>query len=203
MSIGKESRYNYAVRIRRTNGAGVLIEHERFDLRPTLTRTDFNDNVEYVPLDGDSWSRVSWKTLGNGRYWWIIADYSQVVDPFSELFPQTKTRYVTQLIVDLPVGTTTEITVGRPKDIQRGMRLRVEDLNPANPVSVEMYVLGVNNDTGVVTISPVDVPVGGIPALLSRVSELYEKKPVLQVPTISRALFQALDFDNPLNILVE
>ncbi len=202
MSVSARSRYNYAVRVRRVNSAGALIEFERYDIRPTLVRIVHADNTEYIPQNDDNWSRIAWKTLGDGRLYWIIADFSQVVDPFTELMPETKTSFMTQLSADLLAGTRTQATIVRTKGIQRGMRLRLQDLDPANPNSADVSVMDVNKTTGVMTFSPVTVPTGGIPAALSRVSRIYERKPRLVVPTVHRALFEALDFDNPLNTLV-
>lgn len=202
MSIGNKSRYNYAIRIRKRNSAGVLVEYERFDIRPTLVRIVHADNTEYVPANDDNWSRIAWKTLGDGRLYWIIADYSQIVDAFTELMPTQRVSYMTQLSVTLSAGVQNQMTVVRSKGMQRGMRLRIKDLNLANPNSIDVSVISVNHTTKVVIFTPVTVPAGGIVASLSQVSRIYETRRHLIVPSVHRALFQALEFDNPLNTLV-
>jgi hypothetical protein len=102
--------------------------------------------------------------------------------------------------VDLSSGTQNSITLLRTKGIQKGMKLRIEDLDPANSVSVDVAVTGVNDITKAVTFSPVTTP--EIPALLSKVSLIYEQKRPLTIPTTSRTLFDLLDFGNPINTLV-
>jgi hypothetical protein len=199
--IGSRSRYNYANPIRRVGSTGELIEFERFDIRPTLTRIDFPDNTQYAPNASDNWSRIAWRLLGDGRLYWIIADCSRVIDPLSELGPITRTRFLTQLQTDLSSGTRNTITVVRSKDITKGMLLRIEDLDPGNLVSVDVSVLSVDDTTKTVTFSPINVA-ATIPAALSRVSRVYEQKRPLTVPSASRALFELLDFNNPLNTLV-
>lgn len=203
MTVGKNSQYNYSAIIRIRNAAG-LIEPPHLDIRPALTRIFYSDNTEYTPSGDDNWSRVSWKTLGNGRFYWIIADFSQVVDPFLELRPIQKTSYLTQLTIALGLGDVgvRQITVARSKGIKRGMLLEIRDLDPANAVSVQVSVLAVNYVTHAVTVTAFTTPITGIPTALSRVSRVYTKAVQLSVPTPSRAFFEALDFRNPLNTLV-
>lgn len=203
MAVFRNSRYNFAPIVRVVNATGHLIEREHLDLRPTLVRIAHSDNLEIIPNSGDNWSRLAWRALGDGRLYWIICDYSQIIDPLSELKPATKTKYVSQLLATIPAGAeVAQITVDYPKNIKRAMRLRLEDLDPAHAVSVETHVLDVNETTGVVTCQAFTPPAGGIPFALSRVSRVYEEGVRLTVPSASRALFEALDFNNPLNILV-
>lgn len=201
MSVGNTSRYNYSVLVQVVNSSGYLSEREHLDIRPTLTRTQHADNLQVVPTSSDTWSRVAHRMLGDGRHYWIIADYSGVIDPLSELKPEVKTKYLAQLTVDVPTGSVNKITVNTPKAVKRGMKIRVEDLDPGNRVIVELNVLYTNETTGEVSVTPFTSP--GIPAALSRVSVLYEQGVNLSVPDIHRALFQALDFHNPLNTLTE
>lgn len=197
---GSNSRQNYANLVRRVDSTGTLIEFERHDIRPTLTRISFPDNTQYTPTVADTWSRISWRLLGDGRLYWVIADCSQIVDPFSELGPILRTKFLTQLSADLGSGIQNSVILLRTKGIQKGMKLRIEDLDPANPVSVDVAVTGVNDTNKVVTFSPVTTP--EIPALLSKVSLIYEQKRPLTIPTTSRTLFDLLDFGNPINTLV-
>lgn len=204
MSVNDKSRYNYSAKIRVVNSAGYLIEREHLDLRPRLQRTLHSSNIQYPTNKKDNWSRIAWRMLGNGRFWWIIADYSQIIDPLSELYPEEKTRYLTQLDANLLAGERTSAVVKQTKRIKRGMVLRIEDLDTGGPMnSVDVSVLTVNADTGEITFPPVTVPGGGIPSLLSRVSEVYESAVLLTIPAADKALFQAMDFGNPLNVLVD
>lgn len=204
MSVGRESRYNYAPTIRVTDAAGFLVERLHLDIRPQLVNVIHPDNVEYTPSENDTWSRIGWRKLGNGRRWWIIADFSQVIDPFKELKPTTKYKYVTQLSVNVPAASTiTSITVTNAKKVKRGDSLRLEDLDQAHLVSLDVFVLAVNETTNVVTLSPIATPAGGIPFALSRVSRIYKDTLRLVIPSANRAFFEALNFGNPLNVLTE
>lgn len=201
--IGPESRYNYAAIMRVVSNNGFLVEREHLDLRPTLVTTVHPDNQQFTPAKGDTWSRIAWRRLGNGRRYWIICDYSGIIDPFSELRPRKKYRARTQLTVNVSAGAVNTITVGSLRGIRRGSTLLIEDLNPANLVSFEATVLATNATTNVIQLTPATCPAGGVPFALSRVSEVYEETITLTCPSINRALFNVLDFANPLNVLVE
>jgi len=204
MTIGRESRYNYSAIMRVTDAAGFLVEREHLDIRQTLVNIIHADNQEYTPSDKDTWSRIAWRKLGDGRRWWIIADYSQILDPFTELRSPVKYKYVTQLTANIAGSTSiSQFTVAHPKKVRRGDVLKLEDLNVTNLVSMEVPVLSVNETTGVVQCSPVQSPATGIPFTLSRVSRVYRDQVRLIVPSPNRALFDALNFGNPINTLVE
>lgn len=202
MSVGPQSRYNYAAVVEVVDSSGFLIEKEHLDIRHPLVRINYSDNRQLTPSPTDNWSRIAWRTLGDGRRWWIIADFSQILDPLTELQPATKTKYLAQLTVPLVIGIKySQITVDRPFSIQRGQKLKIEDLDPSNKVSVFTTVLAVNQTTGVVDVSSFTSP--GIPAALSRVSHVFQQSPSLVIPTTQRAFFEALDFGNVLNTFVE
>src|SRR4029077_167672 len=130
MSIGLTSRNNYSAIMRVVNAANFLVEKEHLDIRPTLVSIKFADNQQFSPSQTDNWSRIAWRKLGNGRYYWIIADFSQIVDPFSELSPIVKNQYITQLTTDVPAGIVNSIVVADPKRISMSMLLFVENLDP-------------------------------------------------------------------------
>lgn len=190
--------------MRVTNSAGFLVEKEHLDIRPTLVAIIFPDNQQVTPQSTDNWSRISWRRLGDGRYWWIIADFSEIIDPFSELIPTTQNQYLTQLSVNVPAGPVNQITVADPSVIMRGTSLLVENLDPAHPQSFTCAVNDSNLTTGIVTLSgAVVVPAPGIPFALSRVSQVVQGKVSLTVPSAHTAQFSSLNFSNPLNVLVQ
>ena len=204
MSVGQESRYNYAAIIRVIDAAGFLAEPEHLDIRPQLQNIVHADNQEYVPSPNDNWSRIAWKKLGHGKYWWIIADYSQIVDPFTELLPVKKAKYLSQLTVNVPaLSLINEIAVKDVRKFNKGDVIRVEDLNPAHAVSFETGVLSTNATLKTVQLSPIMTPSGGVPFALSRVSKVYKEDVRLIVPSPNRAFFEALNFGNPLNVMTE
>lgn len=199
--ISNTSRFNFATRVRFRDASGALAEPERFDILPRVTKTDYPDNVELYPADGDNWSRLAWRALGNGQFYWVICDFSEVVDPMSELVPTEKAFFVAQLAADVPAGAVSTAGVTNAVRIQRGMRVRFEDLNPAHRVAFEAVVSNANAETGVVNFEPATAPAGGIPAALSRVS-IVRRLPVrLVCPTVRRLGLQVLDFANPLNTI--
>lgn len=205
MSIGSESRSQYAVVMRIVNAAGALVEREHLDIRPALTSTVAADSQQFTPAASDNWSRIGWKRLGDGRRWWIIADYSQIVDPFTDLQPETQYNYLAQLGADLTDGeTVSQLTLRSAADAGKftiGMSLHVEDLNPANPVSFDTSVLSVDPLMLTVQVAPVTVT-GNLPALLSRVSQETSLPVQLTCSSPNRAFFNALNFSDPTNVLV-
>lgn len=203
MSLSTNSRFRFTVSVRRIDIQGRIVEPLHFDIRPRLVRKNSADNREIVPSSSDTWSRIAWRTLGDGRLYWIIADMSNVVDPFADLHPKETLDFLTQLSAGLGAGTQTQITTSDPRRVTRGMKLRIEDLDPANLISVDVVVLTTNLTTGVVTFSPTDVPAPGIPSALSRVSRLALEDVRLTTPSISRAVFESLDFNDPLQTLVD
>jgi hypothetical protein len=203
MAIGSESRNNLAVIMHVVNAAGALVEREHLDIRPALMTINAADNQRFVPASGDNWSRIGWKKLGDGRRWWIVADYSEIVDPFTDLQPVTQNTYLAQLAATA-TGTVTQLSLRSAADagkFQRGMTIYVEDLNPSNPVSFTTTVIGVDTNNLIVTITPVTL-VGSIPFALSRVSSVAQLPVQLVCPSPNRAFFNALNFDNPLSTLV-
>lgn len=202
MSIGLQSRNNYAAIVRIVNPAGYLVEREHLDIRPTLTAISFPDNQQFTPQLTDNWSRIAWKRLGNGRYWWIIADFSQIIDPFTDLYPTTKTQYLTQLTAAVPSGSVNQIQVANPNAVHMGDNLLIQNLNPSSLTSFNCSVLEVDAATGIVKFTPVTCPSPGIPYQLSRVSKVTQVPPTLTCPSPHQAFFQALNFSNPLNVAV-
>lgn len=200
MSIGLESRNQYAAIIRTVNNAGALIEPDHLDIRPTLVAIVYPDNQQVIPQQTDNWSRLAWQKLGDGRRWWIIADASQVIDPFLDLSPQQQTNAITQLAVNVPAGHITQITVKSTTPLSRGMTLFVEDLNPANRVNFTTTVLDYNATTRVVNIQGVTAP--AIPFALSRISQIVTQGVSLVCPSVQRAFFEFQQFSNPLNVLI-
>lgn len=87
--IYDDSRYNFTPRIRVVDSQGALVENERVDLpydRSLVVRSAKASLQEYIVMEGDSWSNVAARFLrGRSDLWWVIAEYSGVIDPFTEL----------------------------------------------------------------------------------------------------------------------
>ena len=200
MSRWVNSRFRHTPVIRMVDANGSLLEYQHNDLRQRLTKGSPSSSREYSPTSSDTWSRIAWKFLGDGRHYWIIADLSDIIDPFGDLHPKETLDFLSRLSSDLSAGTASSITVDDPTRFNRGMLIRIEDLDLGNLVSVDVSVLSVDNSTGVITFSPTTVP--DIPALLSRVSRIVPEQVRLNVPSYSKAIFEALDFDDTSQTLV-
>ncbi len=199
--ITSRSRFNYAVRIRRRDTTGALVEPEHFDVCPRVTKTNYTDNTDYFTTEGDRWSRIAWQKIGTGKHWWLLADFSDVIDPFSELKPKEKAFYATQLQADVS-GTLSSVVLVSVRDVKKGTKLRLEDLNPAHNVYVDVYVQSVDVASRTIYFNTLTaMPSGGIPALLSRVSILSLVPVRLVVPSANTANFDALDFSRSVNIM--
>ena len=202
MTVQANSRHNHSAIISVVNSAGGQEEQDHLGIRPRVQLTVSADNFEYTPSISDNWSRISWKLLGDGRFYWVIADQSNIVNPWTDLLPKMREVPVTRLGADLSVGQATTLTVARPERVDRGNVYKVEDMDPDNPVSYTFGVQEVDQATGILTITSTNVTTA-IPAALSRVSRVMRDDVTLTVPTADRVLFQAYDFANSLVTLVE
>ena len=200
MSINPNSRNNFAVTRRMVDGSGNATEFDQLDIRQHVTRTSHPDNRVLTLRPKESWSHLSWRTLGNGKMWWIIADYSRTVDPFRELRERTSLSLFDSLAQDIPPGPApTFIRVASPHRFQKGQRLLVEDM--LNFEQVELAVVGKaapgSPDMSVINVTAsVSIP-AWIRAATSRIMLATTIKPRLTAPTTARALFECFDFRNP------
>jgi len=210
MTVSKTSGYNYCATMRNVDVAGRQVEPDYLDIRPRLVNTSHADNRTYVPQEDDNWSRVAWRFLGDGRYYWIIADYSQVNDLFLELGPRVIERIRTQLHTALTSSQLiTSIDVKRGREFQRGTTIRVRKAASATFVDAQVSAVDALTTQGLVGPSKVSfstaitVPFGGIATLGSTVAVVTRDERPLTIPSLERALFEALDFGNPMNTLIE
>jgi hypothetical protein len=197
------SRYRYSVIIRTFNQGGQ-IEPDHMDIRPRLVRRLYSDNREYVVGSGDNWSRIAWKLLGNGRFFWVIADYSETVDVFTELREVEKLRVLTGLSILIANGDyVPSLTVDSVTGMKIGTKLRIENIAYGSTTSYDTVVTAVaEGQSPNIRVAPFTADSGALPVATTRISELYLHKPRLTVPTVQRTLFEATDFGNPLNTLV-
>ena len=80
------------------------------DLRQRVTTTAPDDKVFTVGAH-HNWATLGSSLMGDARFWWIIADLSGVVDPFTELKPGVQMRSPSQqrflFTIMAPEQTTT------------------------------------------------------------------------------------------------
>lgn len=86
--ITEDSRHNYSIIIRTLNGDGTEAENERVHLpypREPIVQSLRPDIQEYTWMEGDTWSNIAARFLrGRSDLWWVIAEFTGVIDPFSE-----------------------------------------------------------------------------------------------------------------------
>lgn len=63
---------------------GDLTQPPYMDLRQRVTKVDPTDSFVTV-TDGKSWANIGQEKLLDARAWWVVADLSDVIDPFTEL----------------------------------------------------------------------------------------------------------------------
>jgi len=203
--IKQNSRQRFTAVISNADPNGRKLEYDYSDLRPCLVNNKSPDNRSIIPQQGDNWSRIAWRSLGNGRLYWVIADYSVVLDPFTELQPTSSRTILSEL--KEPIGQDNAIVPARPWAFKRGMQFAIEDLSSVdaqgNPTVVyETVALGVDKN-GVVSIPNIQGLAGmGLDVNNTRITEVWVKEPKLVAPSLAKAYFRATDFANPLNTLV-
>ena len=199
MSIHTNSRNNFAPVRRSVDGSGNSIEFDQLDLREHVTQTSHPDNRRIQPLPGETWSHLAWRTLGNGQFWWIIADYSRVVDPWKEILRPTAPTYLDALEQDIPPGPLPPafIQVRTPRRFYKGLNILVEDM-ASGGVSFEASVVGSDPTVPGRVLIRTSAPLGQfVRGATARIAVVTEARPLLTALTTSRALFECFDFRNP------
>ncbi|HHV62128.1 MAG TPA: LysM peptidoglycan-binding domain-containing protein [Firmicutes bacterium] len=53
--------------------------------RRRMPKTDWPDNRAHTVKDGDTLWMLAWQYLGDAEYWWVIADFNNIKDPWEPL----------------------------------------------------------------------------------------------------------------------
>lgn len=86
--ITQYSRINRTFIIHYTDLIGNLLRSPYIDLIYRLEKEQYSGNLFlYQVRIGDNWFNAARKLLKNSKLWWIMADLSDVVDPFTEFIP--------------------------------------------------------------------------------------------------------------------
>lgn len=203
MAVYPESRYNYSEVIVTKDANGLPTEKPHLGIRPRLNTEDQSDIRQFVPGPEETWSRIGYARLGDGRRYWVVADYSGIIDPFRDLRKRERLQYVTQLAQPVPAsGIVDQIVVADARRLRAGMKLRVENLDPGNYTSYDVQIVNVVYSSNTVVIHQIDT-VLAVPTALSRVSLVYSSGVALRYPDPERVLFDVLDFNNRLSVLQE
>lgn len=73
--------------IRVVDASGVLTEPAFLELPKAPEVRSYPTNRTVVVAAGDTWFSLSFEFLGDARHWKILADFSDVIDPFEEFEP--------------------------------------------------------------------------------------------------------------------
>ena len=91
MSTGRDSRYNGIAHIAIIGPLGEQVENVRLDLpypRPAVTLKAHTDVTRYPVRGDDTWRSLGIRFMqGQAHLWWAIAEFTGVIDPFTELQP--------------------------------------------------------------------------------------------------------------------
>lgn len=83
--ITRNSRYLLADVVQVTSPVtGALLQPAFMDLRQRVNTFASDDVFITLPTSSD-WSHLALAALGAANHWWVIADLSNVIDPFVEL----------------------------------------------------------------------------------------------------------------------
>lgn len=211
MTIGRNSRNNFAVVRRITTASGAVAEFDQLDMRNHLTKTDYRDNRTIQVRDEESWSRLAWRTLGNGRHWWIIADYSKVVDPFAEIVRRESLAFIDNPLADIAIAPLPSDTVRvlHPLRFRKGMLLEIEDMASGLKARAAVTLAQDDGTLKVASVSPrfdtSSPPPEGLwlRAATTRIMLVSTTEPIVTAPTTARAMFEAFDFRNPVVVAEE
>lgn len=73
--------------IRVVDASGVLTEPAFLELPRAPERLRYPTNRVLVVEAGETWFSLSFDYLGDARHWKILADFSEIIDPFEEFEP--------------------------------------------------------------------------------------------------------------------
>ena len=86
--IDQFSRINRTFILHYTTVIGLYLMPPYVDLLYPLESKDYTGSLFlYNAKVGDEWHKLAYRFFKNGSLWWVIADLSNIVDPFSELIP--------------------------------------------------------------------------------------------------------------------
>ena len=82
----------------RYRNSSVLVDGTEVYLGPRqVPATHFSAQDRYYRVvSGDDLTRVAAKVLGDPRYWWVVADFNDILDPFAELEEGAELRLPSQ-----------------------------------------------------------------------------------------------------------
>lgn len=86
--IGEESRWNRSAIVHLRDKLGQPLRRPYLDLLDRYDDIRRASNRRYRIRDTDEWHRMAWKMLGRGSRFWILLEFNEIIDPFTELEPE-------------------------------------------------------------------------------------------------------------------
>jgi nucleoid-associated protein YgaU len=73
--------------LRRDNPYSLGVIYDAGDLeyileRPPVKYTPSIDDIYHLVVEGDNLSNLAYRYYKNSKYWWVIADANQIINPF-------------------------------------------------------------------------------------------------------------------------
>ena len=102
--IAKDSRYLLTEVVQVTSpSTGELSRPAFLAPRSRVTSVGDDDRFALIP-EAKRWGNVGRDSLGSASHWWVVADMSRVVDPFTQLHDRevripSQTRFYFDIIV--------------------------------------------------------------------------------------------------------
>jgi len=90
MSVGPDSRYNRSAVLVVMDQFGRPLRKPYLDLFEPYSAINDSTNRRYTATDVDRWHTIGNRFLGSARHYWAIADFNEVIDPFTELGQGTR-----------------------------------------------------------------------------------------------------------------
>lgn len=85
MGIPKRSRFNRCKIVSVQSVLGSPTRREYLSPWPRFREVNYEDNREYRIKEGDTWSGLANRFLGDSTLWWVICEFNRVVDPWQDL----------------------------------------------------------------------------------------------------------------------
>lgn len=85
MALSPDSRLHRAAAITVVDDAGEVVSPPFVDVVPYFKDTTRRSNRVYRINDTDDWHRMSHRFYGRGMDFWVLLEFNDVIDPFTEL----------------------------------------------------------------------------------------------------------------------
>lgn len=85
MAVSSISRNSLATIIEVQDSQGNVLSPARVDILEKLDASKLTNLREFTFVQGSSWGNLGHTHLGDARHWWVIAEVSDVLDPFTAL----------------------------------------------------------------------------------------------------------------------